>query len=566
MSEKNKSIHLLLITVLCFGFAAFGCSSQSKSTNVTTSGQPSSTTTTAATTTATPAATPVAPSDVPAVVGTPSIAQSSPGTVTDSSSLETVPNLNLPIDIDPSTTTTDAKPADGSAADFYQKGLASAKREDFKSAEELWRKSIELDPKNFAVHSNLGELLQRQGKLDEATSQYREALRLKSDDVETVMKLAVALGQQKKFDESIAQSQTAIRLKPDLAPAHIVLAAGLSGQGKDNEAIESLKKAQSLWKKQGRTEQVAAVQLQMASLLGKQGNFAEASTQLKQAIALKPDFAPAYILSAQIAMRQGKPEETVSNLQKAKDLFKKQQQVNQSAAVQWELAMLLARQKQYDRASAQAKELLATKPDFAPAYMLVSEVALRQGKPEAAVTNLQKAKDLWKKQQQNDQLAATQIQLAAVLGQQKKYDRANAEAKEVLQLKPDFAPAYLLISEVALQEGKPEEAVTNLQKAKDLLKKQQQIDQLAATQMRLAAIFGQQKKYNEASAEARELLQSKPNFAPAYLILGEVAKQQNNNSEAIANWQKAKELLTTQGRNEDAQRIDSMIQQLNTKQ
>ncbi|XWK89023.1 MAG: tetratricopeptide repeat protein [Phormidium sp.] len=555
MSEKHKSIHLLLITVLCCGFAAVGCSSSpSNSTNATSSGQPSSST----------ATTPV-PSTVPADPNTPSIAQSSPGTTAGSSSVESIPNISLPSNIDQSATTA-AAPASGSAADFYQKGIASAQQGDLKSAEESWRKSIELDPKNSVVHTNLGVLLQRQGKLDDAASQYREALRLKPDDVETVMKLAVALGEQKKFDESIAQSQTAIRLQPDFAPAHIVLAIALSEQGKADEAIASLKKAQGLWQKQGRTEQAVGVQAQLANLLGKQGKFAEARTEIQQAIALKPDFAPAHILLAEIALRENKPEEAISSLQKAKDLFKKQKQNDQLAATQWQLAMLLGRQKKFAQAGTQARELLRLKPDFAPAYMLVSEVAVQQGKPAEAVTNLQKARDLWKKQQQNDQLAATQMQLAAVLAQQKKYSEASTQVREVLQLKPDFAPAHLLVSEIALRQGKPAEAVTSLQKAKDLFKKQQQNDQLAATQMQLAVVFGQQKKYSEASAEARELLQLKPDFAPAYLVLGEVAKVQSNNSEAIANFQKAKDLFSNQGRNEEAQKIDTMIQQLNTKQ
>lgn len=487
MSEKYKSIHLLLITVLCFGFAAFGCSSSSKSTNVTPTQQPT-----------TSAATTLVPSTVPAAESTPSIAQSSPGTSAGTSTLESLPNISQPTSIDQSTTTAAtpntivATPAPGSAADFYQKGIASAKQEDLKSAEEFWRKSIELDPKNFEVHSNLGVLLQRQGKLDEAISQYQEALRLKPDDVDTVMKLAMALGQQKKYDESIAQSQTAIRLKPDLAPAHILLAAAFSQQGKNNEAIESLKKAQDLWKKQGQKEQAAGVQAQLATLLGKQGKFDEAGTQIKQAIALKPDFAPAYILSAEIAMRQNKPEEAISSLQKAKSLFKKQKQ--------------------------------------------------------------------------NDQLAATQMQLAMVYGQQKKYAQASTEAKEVLQLKPDFAPAYLILAEVATQQGNNSVAIANLQKARDIFKAKGQTDAQLETQLKLAFALGKEKKVDEAIALSKDAISLKPDFAPAHYVLAIGLAEKGQKNEALASLQKAKELFTTQGKNEEAQKIDTMIQNLSAKQ
>jgi len=458
MSEKHKSIHLLLITVLCFGFAAFGCSSSpSKSTNVAPTQQP---TTSAATT-------PV-PSTVPAAENTPSTVQPSPVTSSADTTFGTLPGaLNAD---QPSATA--ATPAPGSAADFYQKGIASAKQEDLKSAEEFWRKSIELDPKVSEVHSNLGVLLQRQGKLDEAISQYREALGLKPDDVETVMKLAVVLGQQKKYDESIAQSQTAIRLKPDFAPAYIILAAAFSEQGKANEAIESLKKAQGLWKKQGQIEQAAGVQAQMATLLGKQGKFDEASVQIKQAIALKPDFAPAYILMAEIALRKGKPEEAVSSLQKAKDLFKKQKRNDQLAATQMQLAMVLGQQKKYDQASVQAKELLVLKPDFAPAYLILAEVATQQGKNGVAIANLQKARDIFKAKGQTDPQLETQLKLAFALGKEKKTDEAIALAKDAINLKPDFAPAHYVLAIGLAEKGQKNEAISSLQKAKELFTKQ----------------------------------------------------------------------------------------------
>ncbi|MFB2934911.1 tetratricopeptide repeat protein [Aerosakkonemataceae cyanobacterium BLCC-F154] len=496
MSEKHKSIHLLLITVLCFGFAAFGCSSSpSNSTNTTNGTSTQQPTTSAATT-------PV-PSTVPAAENTPSTIQASPATSNATSALESLAGISQPsnpTNIGQSTigqstnieqpTTTAATPAPGSAADWYQKGIASVQQGDVKSAEEFWRKSIELDPKNPEVHANLGVLLQRQGKLEEASSQYREALRLKSDDVETVMKLAMALGQQKKFDESIAQSQTAIRLKPDLAPAHMILAAALSEQGKPDLAIESLKKAQDLWKKQGQTEQAAGVQVQLASLLGKQGKFDEASTQIKQAIAIKPDFAPAHILLAEVALQQNRPQEAITSLQKARDLFKKQKQNDQLAATQMQLAMVLGRQKKYTEASAQAKEVLKLKPDFAPAYLILAEVATVQGNNSEAIANLRKAKDLFKAKGQTDPQLDTQLKLAFALGKEKKIDEAIALSRDAINLKPDFAPSHYVLAIGLAEKGQKNEAIASLQKAKELFTSQGKTQEAQRIEMMLQQLSG----------------------------------------------------------------------------
>ena len=481
MSEKHKSIRPLLISVLCFGFAAFGCSSSpSNSTNVAPTQQPTSSTTAA----------PVA-GTVPATENTPIAVQPSPATSTGTSTLETIPNISQPSNIG-QPNTTGATPAPGSAVDFYQKGIVSAQQGDLKSAEDFWRKSIQIDPKNPEVHSNLGVLLQRQGKLDEATSQYREALRLKSDDVETVMKLAVTLGQQKRFDESIAQSQTAIRLKPDFAPAYIILAAGLSEQGKPDEAIASLKKAQDLWKKQGQTEQAAGVQVQLASLLGKQGKFDEASTQIKQAIAQKPDFAPAHILLAEIALRQGKPEEAVTSLRKARDLFKKEKQNDQVIATQMQLAMVLGQQKKYAEASTQAREVLQLKPDFAPAYLILAEVATQQGNNSVAIANLQKAKDLFKAQGKTDPQLDTQLKLAFALGKEKKIDEAIALSREAITLKPDFAPSHYVLAIGLAEKGQKNEALASLQKAKELFTTQGRNEEAQRIDLMIQKLSGKQ--------------------------------------------------------------------------
>jgi tetratricopeptide (TPR) repeat protein len=485
MSEKHKSIYLLLITVLCFGFAGFGCSSSpSNSANeAPTQQSPTSTTTTTATT--------AVPSTVTTTETTPSAVQQNPATSTATSTLENLPGIGQPTNTNQPATTA-AAPAPGSAGDLYQRGVASAQQGDLKTAEDSWRKSIQIDPKNPEVHSNLGVLLQRQGKLDEATSQYQEALRLKSNDVETVMKLAVALGQQKKFDESIAQSQRAIRLKPDFAPAHIVLAAAFSEQGKPDQAIESLKKAQGLFKKQGQTQQAADIQLQLASLLGKQGKFDEASTQVKQAIALKSDFAPAHLLSSEISLRQGKADEAITSLQKARDLFKKQNQNDQLAATQMQLAVLLGQQKKYTEASAQATELLKLKPDFAPAHLILAEVAEQQGNNSVAIANLQKARDMFKAKGQTEPQLDTQLKLAFALGKAQKIDEAIALSRDSIKLKPDFAPAHYVLAIGLAEKGQKKEALASLQKAKELFTTQGKSEESQRIDMMIQQLSSQQ--------------------------------------------------------------------------
>jgi len=461
MSQKQLSVNLLLAIVLSFGFTGFGCSSSpSNSANTKPTQQPGTVGSTSVNT---------------STNTTPSTENSPPTVQTNPIGSTPLPNLENT----PKTSSASPAPAPGSAGDYYQRGIASAKQGDLKGAEESWRKSIQLDPKNPEVHTNLGVLLQRQGKLDDAINEYKEALRLKSDDADIQMKLAVALGQQGKFEESIAQSKEAIRIKPDFAPAHVILAAGFSQQGKPDEAIESLKKARDLFKTQNQTDALVGTQIQLASLLGKQRKFDEASSEAKEVIRLKPDFAPAHVLLAEISVAQGKPEEAVTSLKKAKDLFKAKGQTDQLVGVQMQLAALLGQQKKFTEASIQAQEIVRLKPDFAPGYLLLAQVAQQQGNPEGTVTNLKKARDLFKSQGETDQQIETQLKLAFALGQQKKIDEAITQSREVITLKPDLAPAHYVLALGLAEKGKKNEAVTSLQKAKELFTTQGKTEEAA---------------------------------------------------------------------------------------
>ena len=91
--------------------------------------------------------------------------------------------------------------------------------------------------------SNLGNALRRQGKLDEAIAEYREAIRLQPDDHIGHYNLGDILRSQGKLDEAIAEYREAIRLQPDYAYAHSNLGLALLAQGKVDEAIAAHREA-----------------------------------------------------------------------------------------------------------------------------------------------------------------------------------------------------------------------------------------------------------------------------------------------------------------------------------
>ena len=74
----------------------------------------------------------------------------------------------------------------------------------WKNSETLWTDTIRKFPHRIDVaHNNLGVALADQGRLEEAISQYREAIRLKDDNSEAHNNLGIALAAQGKLDEAI---------------------------------------------------------------------------------------------------------------------------------------------------------------------------------------------------------------------------------------------------------------------------------------------------------------------------------------------------------------------------
>ena len=408
MFAKPKPIPLLLAAVISLGFTAVGCSSNSKQTQATSS---------------------------------PGSAQNAANTGNGSQSPSASP-----------------LPEKASASEYDQIGINSAKNGDLTTAEQAWRKSIELEPKNADFRTKLGAVLQGQNKLDEASTQYQEA----------------------------------IRVKPDFAPAHQSLGILLVNQGKKEEAVASLTKARDLFKKEGKTEDQVKTQTQLAVLEAEQGKMDSAIADLKEVTKLKPDFLPGYYVLAEILASQGKPDEAIATLKKAKDVFKKQGNNEQLAEIQTNLALVLGKQKKVDEAIREVKEAINLKPDYAPAYYTLARALNTQGKPDEAITNLSKAKDLFKQQGKTPQLIEVQFNLAVLLAQQKKLDESIAEAKELTTIKPDFAPAYAILGQALLQQGKKDEAKENLTKARDLFKEKNQTQAVTEVEKVLAQL--EQKK------------------------------------------------------------------------
>ena len=106
------------------------------------------------------------------------------------------------------------------ANEYFQQGLNFAAQQNAASAEEAFRRAIQIDPNFAEAYANLGSILANQNKLAEALPYF----------------------------------ENAIRLKPNVPEFYYMLARVLSAQNKRAEAVESVKKARDLYRNQGKTQ------------------------------------------------------------------------------------------------------------------------------------------------------------------------------------------------------------------------------------------------------------------------------------------------------------------------
>ena len=147
-------------------------------------------------------------------------------------------------------------------------------------AESLWRRAVDVDPTCSLCESNLGRVIARPGRFDEAEAHVARAIALRPDrpgpheNMAVIMlgqgrlqqattyfrrvvairplhapsrnNLGLALAESGRFDEAEAEFREAARLSPTLVDAHSNLGVLYMRQGRLDDAIELLQRALAL--------------------------------------------------------------------------------------------------------------------------------------------------------------------------------------------------------------------------------------------------------------------------------------------------------------------------------
>jgi tetratricopeptide (TPR) repeat protein len=163
-----------------------------------------------------------------------------------------------------------------------------------------WQAVRALIPHHFAAYANLGRVLGRQSKWEDARRNLEIAVRLEPRSPEAHLELAQVFAQQEEWPAAVNEYLHVLRLQPGNARVHVQLADTLAKQGKRAEAVEVLRQATRLDPGFWEARYLFGVELAMS------GNFPGAQAEFEAVLERKPDHILARLNLGVALIRQGK--------------------------------------------------------------------------------------------------------------------------------------------------------------------------------------------------------------------------------------------------------------------
>jgi Flp pilus assembly protein TadD len=207
----------------------------------------------------------------------------------------------------------------------------------YSDEETLWRTTIAKNPSSWMARNNLGGLLLKERRFDEALGQYREILQMLPNDPYAHNNLAAALLRKGDVDQAITEFREVLRLQPSDPRVRFNLGSALLRKGDLDEAILHLEKALEL--RSDATDKArrnADVHFNLGNAFFRKRQVDEAIFHFQKAVEARPDFADAYANLGTALSFQRRSGEAIADYEKALELAPR------SITIRNNLAQLLA--------------------------------------------------------------------------------------------------------------------------------------------------------------------------------------------------------------------------------
>ena len=348
----------------------------------------------------------------------------------------------------------------------------------------IWGITAAKNPLCYLAHTNLGSLLMRQDRLDEAIAWYQKALDICPDFAEAHNDLGVALFEKGQVVEAIAHYEQALKTSPSHTEAHVNLGNALLQKGQSDEAIAHYLTALAIQPHNGK------VLINIGNALFQQGKLDESKDCLQKGLAVLPESAIAHDLLGNVLLQKGQVDEAISHFRQA---LKYQADLK---GVHKNLAAALVQKGQVDEAIEQLSAELRANPNDSATHGYLAGVLSSQGRTQEAVAHYRAAlKTLPDSPEVLNNLAW--ILAANADPQARNGPEAVALAERACRL-TDSKQAVMVgtLAAAYAEAGRFTEAVTTAEEAALLAEQAKQLD-LTARNRKLIELYRAGKPYHE---------------------------------------------------------------------
>jgi len=247
---------------------------------------------------------------------------------------------------------------------YYQSGITLLQSNRIKEAGDRFEQVVDLvqtlpeSQREWAQHT-LGLALFHLGRVDEAVSRYREALRLQPDRADVESDLGAALFHLGRVSESMDCFRKALQIDPKMADAHFNLGLACQRLGRPEDALEHYAAAVRI------APRHAAAQINLGIGLAQAGRLPESLVHLEAAVRLLPELADARSNLGVVLAACGRWDEAIAEYRHALRLG------DDSATVHYNLGKALMGLRRFAEAKVQFEEALRLDPQFYPARAIL---------------------------------------------------------------------------------------------------------------------------------------------------------------------------------------------------
>lgn len=384
-----------------------------------------------------------------------------------------------------------------------------------------YRNAIRLDKGHIPSYLGIAKAFQQMGRPQDAIATYQEILRLDGKNVQAKLRLGeymLIAGTRNPdiFKQAQQMAEEVLQAEPENIEALILLGNVHSGRNETAKAVPLYEKALSLEPSNlSATLNLAAVQL-------RNKDAAHAEETFKRALEQHPKDIQPYLAIAAFYSSAGRLQDAENQLKKAFDLapsdsrslyalsnyYLATKRVEEAENVfrqamarkpedrepRWGLADFFLRQRNLDKAIEALNDVLKLNKNDAPALLRLAEIHM--GRNEDA-----KAEEFIKRTlAANKGDANAHFLQGRILRRRQQYDPAMAEFESAIKFDPMLAPAYLEKANILIMRGDLEQCESTL---KEVLQRNRDYVPARGAYAKLLAI---RQKPKEALEQAQEVL------------------------------------------------------------